>query len=180
MTHLSIRPLREEDIPNIVSYWFENSDADLMRIGVDRTKLNSQIEFANSLQVVCNTPLDKAKSYYMAWLIDDKPIGYNALKDIVKDEIASMHLHMWNTEYRGKGYGAKLFCMAAVEFYSMFNLKMILCEPRSSNPMPNKMLAKIGFKKWRTYHSTSSELSLTCELNSYIIDHNIATNFLGR
>ena len=62
-----------------------------------------------------------------------------------------MHLHMWNAEYRGKGYGAKLFCMAALEFYTMFNLKMILCEPRSSNPMPNKMLANIGFKKWKQF-----------------------------
>lgn len=180
MTYLSIRPLREGDIPNIVSYWFENSDANLIQMGADKTKLNSQTEFTNSLKTVCNTPLDKAKSYYMTWLIDDKPIGYNALKDIAKNEIAHMHLHMWNAEYRGKGYGAKLFCMAALEFYSIFNLKMILCEPRSSNPIPNKMLEKIGFKKWKTYLSTSSELSLTCELNSYIIDHNVATHFLGR
>jgi hypothetical protein len=84
MTHLSICPLREDDIPYIVSYWFENSDANLIQKGADKTELNSRTEFANSLQTVCNTPLDKAKSYYMTWLIDDMPIGYNALKDIVK------------------------------------------------------------------------------------------------
>jgi RimJ/RimL family protein N-acetyltransferase len=178
MTTISIRPLQEEDIPNIVDYWFKNTDENLIQMGVDKTKFVSQTEFTNSLQAICNAPLDKVKSYYLIWLIDNKPIGYNALKDILKDEIANMHLHMWNAEYRGKGYGAKLFCMAALEFYSMFNLKMILCEPRSSNPMPNKMLAKIGFKKWKTYLSTSSELSLTCELNSYIIDAEIAANFL--
>lgn len=42
------------------------------------------------------------------------------------------------------------------------------------------MLEKIGFKKWKTYLSTSSELSLTCELNSYIIDPNVAAHFLDR
>ncbi len=178
MTHLSIRLLREEDIMNIVSYWFDNSDANLIQMGADKTKLNSKTEFTNSLRVICNTPLDKAKFCYMIWLIDNKPVGYNALKDIVKDEIATMHLHMWNAEYRGKGYGAKLFCMAALEFYKLFNLKMILCEPRASNPMPNKMLEKIGFKKWKTYITTASELSLTCEFNSYIIDPAIATHFI--
>ncbi len=180
MKNLTIRPLTEEDIPYIVRYWFENSDENIIQMGADKTKLNSQIEFSNQLQTMCNAALEKTKSYYMIWLIDNKPIGYNALKDIQKDEIAHMHLHMWNSEYRGKGYGAKLFCMAALEFYNMFNLKMILCEPRSSNPMPNRMLTKIGFKKWRTYLSTSSELSLTCELNSYIIDPIIATHFLNQ
>jgi RimJ/RimL family protein N-acetyltransferase len=167
-----------EDIPYIVSYWFENSDTNLIQMGADKTKFHSSEEFSNSLRKICNSPLENVKHFYMIWLIDNKPIGYNALKDIVKNGIAHMHLHMWNTEYRGKGYGAKLFCMAALEFYQIFNLKMILCEPRSSNPMPNKMLTKIGFEKWKTYLSTASELSLTCELNSYIIDSNVARNFL--
>ena len=178
MRSLSIRPLTEKDIPNIVSYWFENTDENLFQMGADKTKLNSKIEFTNSLQTICNTPLDKAKSYYMIWLIDDVPVGYNALKDISKNEIGHIHLHMWDAAYRGKGYGAKLFCMAAIEFYKTFNLKMMLCEPRSSNPIPNKMLSKIGFKKWKAYLSTSSELAFTCELNSYIIDPAIAAHFL--
>lgn len=178
MTTLSIRSLQEVDIPYIVDYWFKNTNENLIQMGVDKTKLISQLEFENSLQTIRSTPLEKVKSHYIIWLIDNRPVGYNALKDIVRDEIAHMHLHMWNAEYRGKGYGATLFCMAALEFYNTFNLKMILCEPRSSNPMPNKMLAKIGFKKWKTYISTSSELSQTCELNSYIIDFNTAKKFL--
>lgn len=180
MMTLSIRSLQEEDIPNIVNYWFKNTDENLVRMGVAKSKLTSEIEITQSLKTVCHTPLEKTRSHYMIWFIDDKPVGYNALKDIVQGEIAHMHLHMWNADYRGKGYGAKLFCMAALEFYRMFHLKMILCEPRSSNPMPNKMLTKIGFKKWKTYISTSSELSETCELNSYIIDVATATDFLAK
>ena len=180
MTSLSIRPLREEDIPNIVRYWLEHNDETLIQMGADKTKLTSEKEFFSALQTICNTPLEQAKAYYMIWLIDNKAVGYNALKDILKDEIAHMHLHMWDAAYRGKGYGAKLFCMAACEFYNLFGLKTILCEPRTSNPIPNRMLTKIGFKKWKTYLSTSSELSLTCELNSYVIDHKIANNFLNQ
>jgi len=179
MATLSIRPLQEEDIPSIINYWFKNTNENFTRMGTDKTKLISPIEFSNLLKTICNTPFENAKSYYMVWLIDNKPVGYNALKDISKGEIAHMHLHMWDAEYRGKGYGAKLFCMAALEFYNLFKLKMILCEPHSANPPPNKMLAKIGFKKWKIYLSTSSELSLPCELNSYIISPEIAPNFLA-
>lgn len=178
MTNLSIRPLEENDIPYIVRYWFENDDENLLRIGADKAKFICPHSFAQSLEIVCKTPLEQVKSYYLVWLIDNKPIGYNALKDICVDGIAHMHLNMWDSAYRGKGYGAKLFCMAALKFYQLFQLKMILCEPRSTNPMPNKMLTKIGFQKWKTYVSTASELALTCELNSYIINPTIAANFL--
>lgn len=180
MTILSVRSLQQNDIPHIVNYWFKNTDEHLIRMGVDKSKLSSEIEFTHILQNIFNTPFEKKKIHYMIWLIENKPVGYNALKDIVSGEIAHMHLHMWDAEYRGKGYGSRLFCMAALEFYQLFNLKMILCEPCSSNLMPNKMLAKAGFQRWKTYVSTSSDLSATCELNSYIIDLTTVTKCLAR
>lgn len=42
MTTLSIRPLKEDDIPNIVDYWFQNTDENLIQMGADKTKLFSQ------------------------------------------------------------------------------------------------------------------------------------------
>src|ERR1700677_2574776 len=151
MTLLSLRPLIEQDIPHILRYWFDQTDSELLQMGVERSKLTSEQEFAQYLKDICDTPLDKAQTYFLVWLIDNKPVGYNALKDIFHHELGHMHLHMWDPGHRGKGYGARLFCMAALEFYRLFNLKIILCEPRSSNPTPNKMLTKVGFKKWRTY-----------------------------
>jgi hypothetical protein len=180
MNFLSVRPLQESDIQYIVDYWFKSTDEFLLQMGADKSKLISENDFSNSLQLICNTPLSERKFHYMIWLIDNEPVGYNALKDISTNNIAHMHLHMWNVDYRGKGFGAKLFCIAALEFYKIFNLKMILCEPRASNPIPNRMLTKIGFPKWKTYLSTSSELALTCELNSYIIDPEIAAHFLNQ
>lgn len=180
MVKLSIRLLTLNDIPHIVRYWHENSDENLVRMGADKNKLGSEEEFTQFLKNLCKAPLEKVNSCYMIWLIDNKLVGYNALKDIQHGDIAHMHLHMWDSEYRGKGYDAQFFSMAALEFYKLFNLKMILCEPRSSYHMPNKMLTKIDFKKWKTYVSTASELSLTSEVNSYIIDPQIARNFLNQ
>ena len=108
MTNLSIRPLTEEDIPYIVRYWHENSDENLVRMGADKTKLGSEKEFTQFLKNLCKTSLDKVNSCYMIWSIDNKPVGYNALKDIQRGDIAHMHLHMWDNAYRGKGYGVKI------------------------------------------------------------------------
>jgi hypothetical protein len=56
-----------------------------------------------------------------------------------------MHLHIWNTERRGKGIGGRLFCLSAIDFFERFEVREIVCEPGASNPYPNRMLQKIGF-----------------------------------
>ena len=180
MKNLSTRPLSEEDIPFIVNYWFQKSDAELIQVGADKTKFSTADNMHQSLKEISETPLAQAKTFYMTWLVDNKPIGYSALKDIAQSEIACIHLHMWSTEHQGKGYGGKLFCQSAVQFYDLFKPKLILCEPKATNPMPNKMLTKVGFKKWRTYFSASSEIALPSDLNSYLIDLKTATDFLNR
>lgn len=65
MKTLSIRSLEEKDIPSIVNYWFDNTDESLLQMGADKTKLSSKTELTHLLLTICNTPLDKAKSYYM-------------------------------------------------------------------------------------------------------------------
>lgn len=178
MSKLSIRPLKEEDISSILSYWFDKSDEDLIQMGVNKPKLGTRESFSQSLKSSLNTPLESAKYFYMIWLIDDQAVGYSSLKDIEMGELATMHLHIWSSEFRGKGYGAELFCMSAVEFYKMFKLKLILSEPKAANPTPNKMLLKIGFKPWRTCMAAFSDIALLSEFNSYIVDLDVAENFL--
>ena len=178
MTKLSIRPLMAVDISLIVNYWFGKSDDELMQMGVDKQKLSSRENFQESLKDSLAAALDKTKSFYMIWLIDGKAIGYSSLKDIEQGEIATMHLHVWDSEHRGKGYGATLFSISAIEFYKIFKLKLILCEPKASNPTPNKMLTKIGFKQWRSFVGKPSDLALLSEFNSYIVDVKIAENFV--
>jgi hypothetical protein len=180
MTKLSVRPLIEQDIPFILSYWFDKSDADFNKMGADKTKFPARQQFDEYLHDLCHTPLKKIKTLYMIWLINGNPVGYSALKDITKNKIGAMHLHMWNAENRGKGYGAKLFCMSALQFYEIFKFKLMLCEPKATNPAPNSMLTKIGFKKWKTSLSASSDVSVVCENNSYIIDKKTALSFLEK
>lgn len=178
MPEISIRPMQKEDVPFITKYFYECNDDDLDRMGVDKSKLISKDEYNRSLLQICNTPIETTTSFYLIWLIDNIPVGHNALKDILRNEIAHMHLHMWNENYRGQGLGSRLFCMCSLEFFRLFNLKTILCEPSEKNIMPNKALTKIGYKKWKTYYSKSSELSLATNLNSYVIDKETSALFL--
>jgi RimJ/RimL family protein N-acetyltransferase len=98
----------------------------------------------------------------------------------VPTEFGSMHLHMWRADLRGKGYGGRLFCLAAIEFYKRFKLKRIICEPKADNPSPNRLLQRIGFPLASTRIGRSSELSSICNLNRYDILREIAEDYLLR
>jgi hypothetical protein len=64
---------------------------------------------------------------------------------------AQIHLHMWERESRGKGLGAVLFCLSALEFIKRFELKTRYCQPKADNSMPNRMLRRIGFTELQQF-----------------------------
>ncbi len=175
---LSVRPLQSQDIPSIANYWLEASDDDLTRMGCDTKKVRTLKSFEENLAEILNTPLEKAKTDYSIWCVDGKAVGFSSLKNIKYKESGDMHLHIWDSSLRGKGYGPVLFCLSAVTFYHQYQLKKIICEPKSSNPLPNRMLQKIGFPLVKTYEGASSELSAVCELNQYDIQPKIAEEYL--
>lgn len=174
----AVRRLRHADIPQVVDYWLSRSEEDLIRMGADASKLPQREEFEASLGRILETPDAVCQTYYLIWLLDDTPIGFSSLKNIVHGKTGAIHLHIWDSSFTGKGYGAALFCLSAIGFYAMFNLESIKCEPRASNPLPNRMLQKVGFPLLKTYVGASSELSLTCKLNRYAITRNIAEAYL--
>jgi RimJ/RimL family protein N-acetyltransferase len=175
---LTVRPFAAEDIVGYVAYVTQMPAADAERIGLAVERLPSPEEMRADLAASLATPVNRARSFMLAWCLDGAVIGHSSLKDIVAGESGRMHLHMWRADLRGKGYGPPLFCLAALDFYERFGLQSIICEPRAANPMPNRLLRKIGFPLLETYVGASSELSVVCELNRYDIQREIAERYL--
>lgn len=179
MPKFSVRIMELTDIQNIVEYWMSASADDLKRMGADAAKMPSREKFAESLKKIFATPDANKQTGYVMWLVDDKAVGFSSLKNVVFGESGEIHLHMWDASLRGKGYGPILFSLGVQHFYKQFQLKRIKCEPSSTNPLPNKMFAKIGYQLVKTYTAASSELSLVCELNQYNVTLEQTEKFLS-
>jgi RimJ/RimL family protein N-acetyltransferase len=175
---LTVRPLASEDLDGYIAYFTRPSKADAERMGLAIDRVPSANRLRSDLEIMIATPLDQLRSFVLAWCVDGKTIGHSSLKDIVPGEFGSMHLHMWRADLRGKGYGPRLFCLSALDFYERFNLRCIICEPKADNPMANRMLKKIGFPLVLTHVAASSELSVVCELNRYEILREVAERYL--
>jgi len=177
---LNVRSFELTDLIFIVDYWINASDKALEKMGADPKKIPSEKQLTRDLTELYNTPRTQRLTDYLIWLVDEVPIGFSSLKKIIPAQSGEMHLHMWNTDSRGKGYGAILFCQSALEFYQCFDLQKIKCEPSASNPAPNKMLQKIGFPLVKTHTAASSELSLVCKLNEYDVSEKIVRCYLDQ
>ena len=174
----SIRPLATEDLDGFIAYFTRPSKADAERMGLDVNRVPSAAQLRSDLNAMIGAPPDRLSSFVLAWCIDGKAIGHSSLKDIVPGDFGRMHLHMWRADLRGKGYGSRLFCLSALDFYQRFSLKRIICEPKADNPMANRMLKKIGFPLVLTHVAASSEISVVCELNRYEILRDVAERYL--
>lgn len=176
---LEVRPLRPEEAGLVVRYFHGASDADLDRMGVvERARLPPEDAWTQRLQAALREPEATATSAYLAWLVDGTIVGFASLKNLRPGDSADLHLHMWSVPHRGQGHGAVLFCLSVLEAFDRFRLGRAVCEPKASNPMPNRMLAKAGFPLVKAFVGASSELSRTTELNRYAIRRDVAEAYL--
>ena len=174
---LTVRPLASEDFDGYIAYFTRATKADAERMGLAIDRVPSAARMRSDLEVMIATPVDRLRSFVLAWCVDGKTIGHSSLKDIMPGDFGSIHLHMWRADLRGKGYGPRLFCLSALDFYERFNLKRIICEPKADNPMANRMLKKVGFPLVLTRVAAGSELSVVCELNRYEILRDIVERY---
>lgn len=176
---LEVRPLRVDEAPRVVDYFLGATDADLERMGVvERARLPSRVHWLTSLEATLRTPAAQATTFYLAWLVDGDAIGHASVKNIRHGGSADIHLHMWSAPHRGQGHGTTLFCLSVLDAFDRFALKGLVCEPKASNPMPNRALAKAGFGLVKTYEGSSSELSDLTLLNQYAVDRGTAEAYL--
>ncbi|MEI2738174.1 MAG: GNAT family protein [Chitinophagaceae bacterium] len=142
---LSVREIKETDIPLILDYWL-SADADFLAgMGADIAKLPARQDWEVMLAAQLSQPYKEKQSYCIIWLADDVPVGHSNTNKIQFGEEAYMHLHLWKADKRQKGMGAELVKMTLPYFFNKLQLKRLYCEPYALNPAPNKTLEKVGF-----------------------------------
>ena len=102
---MHVRPLRKEEIPLIVSYFFSASPEFLKGMEADPNKLPNKQEWAQSIENEIDLPVEEKKLFYLLWIHNHKPIGQSNLTFLEYGKEANMHLHLWNPSARKKGLG---------------------------------------------------------------------------
>lgn len=164
---LSIRPLEVKDIPLIADYWLKSNPDFLVGMGVDLSKLPSREGLINGLTAQLAKPIEQRQTYALIWALNNKPIGHCNVNPFVFGESAYMHLHIWHSNNRQKGVGEQLVHLSVEHFFEQLKLQRLVSEPYAQNVAPNKTLAKLNFKKVKTYITIPGSLNFEQEVNRW-------------
>ena len=166
---ISVRECLEEDIEKIVDY-FLKSDAEYLRgMGADKNKLLARNEWIKKLQQEFKKPYAEKELYYIIWLLDNEAVGHSNVNHIKFGEVATMHLHVWNSKLRQNGLGSKFLKKTIPLYFENLKLEKLICEPFSGNISPNKTLRKIGFDFIKNYETIPGAINFYQEVSRYEI-----------
>jgi RimJ/RimL family protein N-acetyltransferase len=156
---LSVREMNLQDIPLIISYWLNASREQLQQMGVDPAKLPQKEQLQQMLESQYFLPLEQKRSFCLIWEEEGVSIGHCNTNPTFFGDHAFMHLHIWKTDNRRQGIGARGVAYSLPIFFDKLKLKTIYSEPYALNVAPNKTLEKLGFELEKEYITTPGSLN---------------------
>ena len=167
---LSVREIKEKDIPEITDYWL-NADENFMHgMGVDLSKIPSREQWKEMLLEQINANYPEKKSYCMIWELDGKPVGHSNVNKIIFGEEAYMHIHLWFPEVRKQGWGTAFIEKTIPFFLKNLQLKKLFCEPYALNAAPNKTLPRLGFTFVKEYVTTPGWINFEQPVKLWVME----------
>ena len=167
--NLKVRPMTKEEIPLMLDYFFNASEAYLRKMGVEPSKLPGRSDWQQTILADFEKPDPERVFFYVAWLEDGKLIGHTNINKIRYGKDAFMHLHVWPEKSRRKGLGTQLVRMSLPLFFKQFKLKKLFCEPNAFNEPPNGTLKKVGFEFLGSEEKVPGYINFHQRANTYVI-----------
>jgi len=167
---LSVRPWQDGDIPSVINYFLDASEAYIRGLGADPEKLPIYDKWYEALSKEVELSASEQSYFYTIWMLGEQPVGHCNVNFIEYGQKAHMHLHLWKTDTRRSGLGTSFVKKSVPLFFDRFDLKLLICEPYAENPAPNKTLPRAGFSFVKKYHTTPGPINFPQDVCRYRID----------
>lgn len=164
---ITVREIEPNDIEKVVDYFVNADSGFLKEMGADKSKLPKREEWIKKLKSELEKKPSEKEFYYVIWLLDDQAIGHSNINKIEFGNIATMHLHLWKNDQRRNGLGFDFLRLTIPYYFKNLRLEKLICEPKSENIAPNRVLQKLGFELVRTYETTPGWINFHQTVNRY-------------
>ena len=168
-TKLKVRKLLKNEHLKVIDYFYQNTDNDLIRMGVEKEKLLAKDIWTKLLLEEFEKNIEDKKLYYLGWLYENKLVGHSNINNIQFKHQATVHMHIWENKLRGKNLGQLFFKQSLQHYFTSFYLDIIVCEPNAQNSGPNKILQNLGLHPVKTYETIPGSINFLQKVNRYEI-----------
>jgi RimJ/RimL family protein N-acetyltransferase len=146
VAHLSVRPMRLDEVAIRIDYFHDASDEYLRMLGVVREGLLSREAWRAFYEQDFTRPIAERANYLMAWERDGEIVGMSIADQYTFGDHAFMHLHILDPSRRHSGLGAEFVRLTAAHLFEVLALKRLYCQPNAFNIAPNRTLQRAGFR----------------------------------
>lgn len=168
---LDVQPFASEsDYDRMIDYFRLADESQLRAMGVDRHRIPAREEWLARLLPDLERPAPQKQTYYLIWRRDGMPVGHSSANQIVYQEQAFVHLHLWCASQRRGGMGQRFFELSLRMFISQLRLRRVISEPYAENRAPNRVLEHAGFRLARRYRTTPGLINFEQEVNRWELD----------
>lgn len=166
---IEVRELVQKDIDYLLGYWYGSSPEYFNSLGADKSKLPAKEDFKKMLEKQLVLPYSDKEAYALTWVVDGQAVGHTNVNRILFGSEATMHLHLWKTNFRKKGLGTLLVKKSIPYYFENLGLKNLWCEPYGKNEAPHKTLEKSGFDFVKKYQTIPGSLNFEQEVKQWVL-----------
>ena len=148
---IEIRDFSLEDIIAQDAYMTQASDEYLYNLGVDPSIIRNGRLVPERVASLLAIPVKDRLVHTYAVDLNQELVGVAVLKKIKFGESADLHAHIFKISDRHKGIATEAFKEILKKAFETYELKILICEPTSTNAPPNQFLQKMGLKVVNTF-----------------------------
>ena len=156
---LRVREMQLAEVEIRFNYFHDASDEHLRTLGVDRTLLPTRDAWRALYEQDYARPIRERDIYSLVWELDDRPVGFSSVDQIVFGKEAFMHLHILSPMRRNSGLGTEFVKESARIYFQVLELERLFSEPNAFNVAPNRTLQRAGFRYLFTHETTPGPLN---------------------
>lgn len=164
------REMSLEETPIVVDYFLGSTPEHLDLLGVDPSRLPAREAWVAAFTAQYALPLERRRSVFLIWLVDDRPVGFSSCDKIAYGERANMHLHITDPTARQQGFGVDLVKQSVDIYFRALQLRQLFCEPNAFNIGPNRTLQRAGVTYIKTYKTVPGPLNFHQAVTRWMID----------
>jgi [ribosomal protein S5]-alanine N-acetyltransferase len=169
---ITVRDAVGDDFVQQLNYFQNSTNEYFLDLGTDPKAVRAMppVNF-DDLEKRSMLPPQERPAHTLAIELDGRLIGMVGIRGIKFGETAEIHAHIFDIKDRHRGYIARAFQKILERIFELFELRLIVCEPTTTNLPVNAFLQKLGLEIKSTYVTPAGGILRERTANRYEITH---------
>lgn len=166
--HVVLRAPKSSDAIHIAEYWFGADSAHLLAF-TDVSMFGSKDEMLARMEKTFASISSEGPWSTLVLDVDGQPSGNTLINNLIPEEEALVHVHIWNPGLRRTGIASQTARDVFDYFLDAFKLKRLILQVQTENLPVLRLLESLGLKSEGTFFGKAAPICKEGHFERFII-----------